>query len=289
MKEESISLNAHLETVSRLVARIENHRADIPRIEADLLLSALRDMYDAVLAMSFQTALPEPKQPNDTVKAEETIPAPLMADTEAEPVFAPEPDEQEPSAEATPQPSVEEIEGMNNNSLFEAGEETSESTTAQPDNINTLPEMSATQSEQAVEQPQSAVEKPQPEPEVKEKPHPAQPSLFDYFKAANTEKPAPRTLADTLGSMATQGHDHTMGVNKVQDLRTIININDKFSFMNELFRNNMKGYNDFIMRLNSISNRQEALEYVSGIAKQYNWDNESLIVKNFYSIFDRKF
>ena len=59
--------------------------------------------------------------------------------------------------------------------------------------------------------------------------------------------------------------------------------------MNELFRNNMKGYNDFIMKLNALNSRDEALSYVHEIAEQYKWDDESLTVKTFYSIFDRKF
>ena len=76
---------------------------------------------------------------------------------------------------------------------------------------------------------------------------------------------------------------------KVDDLRTVININDKFSFMSELFKNNMRAYNDFIMYLNSLTSREEALEYVSGVAAQYKWDEGSLAVKSFYKVFDMKF
>ncbi len=76
---------------------------------------------------------------------------------------------------------------------------------------------------------------------------------------------------------------------KVDDLRTIININDKFSFMSELFHNNMKAYNDFILQLNAMTSREEALAFVAGVASQYNWDDNSVVVKGFYKIFDRKF
>ena len=120
----------------------------------------------------------------------------------------------------------------------------------------------------------------------------AQPSLFDYFKSSAQDTPAPRTLADTLGEKAAQAaiaNNTNPRPDRVHDLRTIININDKFSFMNELFHNNMKGYNDFILRLNAIDNREEAQTYVDSIASQYSWDNESMTVKTFYSIFNRKF
>jgi len=118
-----------------------------------------------------------------------------------------------------------------------------------------------------------------------------QSSLFDYIGSKNTAtQPATRTLADSLGtSMADNSVEEKINTHKVSDLRTIININDKFSFMNELFHNNMKGYNDFILRLNSLQDRQQALNYVGEIASQYQWDNESLAVKTFYHIFDRKF
>ena len=76
---------------------------------------------------------------------------------------------------------------------------------------------------------------------------------------------------------------------KVDDLRTVININDKFSFMSELFKNNMRAYNDFIMYLNSLTSRDEALAYVRETAAQYKWDEESLAVKSFYKVFDMKF
>lgn len=120
-------------------------------------------------------------------------------------------------------------------------------------------------------------------------PHkPAEPSTpRQVADAAN----APITLADKLGLNSTVESQVGTKVShsKVSDLRTIININDKFSFMSELFHNNMKAYNDFILRLNAITDRQTALEHVQLIAQEFQWDMESLAVKTFYSIFDRKF
>ena len=78
-------------------------------------------------------------------------------------------------------------------------------------------------------------------------------------------------------------------VKKVDDLRTVININDKFSFMQELFGNNMRGYNDFIMHLNSLTSREEALAHVREVAAQYKWNEDSPVVRAFYRVFDKKF
>ena len=120
-----------------------------------------------------------------------------------------------------------------------------------------------------------------------------QESLLDLFKGEQVEeKPKVRTLADTLTKNKRNVEEQLetrVNAKKVDDLRTIININDKFSFMSELFHNNMKAYNDFILQLNAIVSREEALAYVEEIASQYNWDNNSVVVKGFYKIFDRKF
>ncbi len=117
-----------------------------------------------------------------------------------------------------------------------------------------------------------------------------QASLLDYLKQTVEEKPTVRTIGDTLGEVENGKRNGETGWNqKVSDLRTVININDKFSFMSELFHNNMKAYNDFILRLNSIDTRDEALLCVNEVSAQYKWDENSLAVQSFYKIFDKKF
>ena len=51
MKNVSKTLAAHLERINELVSRIDEHERKIPQIERDMLLSALRDMYDAVYTL----------------------------------------------------------------------------------------------------------------------------------------------------------------------------------------------------------------------------------------------
>ena len=106
-------------------------------------------------------------------------------------------------------------------------------------------------------------------------------SLLDYLG-----QPAQRTLGESLVADRPQTSSLER---KVDDLRTVININDKFSFMSELFHNNMKAYNDFIMSLNAMASRDEAMEYVRGVAAQQKWDDASATVQEFYKVFDKKF
>jgi len=184
-------------------------------------------------------------------KAEEEA-ARKAAAEELKPIFAPEPADAEPVPVV--EPVMEKIEGNLNDSLF-------------------------------VEEVTPPVQKPKKKQQES--------SLFDYFKNDSADgQPTVRTLADTLGGHGRNVEEQLetrVNAKKVDDLRTIININDKFSFMSELFHNNMKAYNDFILRLNSYSNREEALAYVAEVAAQYMWHENSLVVKSFYKIFDRKF
>ena len=174
---------------------------------------------------------------------------------ELKPIFAPEPVEQE-SAPVI-EPMMEKIEGNPNDELF-------------------------------ADEP-AAPAKPAKQTKAKSQ----ESSLFDYFKNSSEEdQPRVRTLADTLNKNSRNVEEQLetrVNAKKVDDLRTIININDKFSFMSELFHNNMKAYNDFILRLNSYTSREEALAYVAEVAAQYMWHENSMVVKSFYKVFDRKF
>ena len=138
--------------------------------------------------------------------------------------------------------------------------------------------------------------KPEPEPEPEPEPVPepehhttgAQASLLDYLKRPVEEKPTVKTLGEKV-TTGTHNLGEQLNSKKVSDLRTVININDKFSFMSELFHNNMKAYNDFILRLNAIDTRDEALMCVNEVSAQYKWDEGSLAVQSFYKVFDKKF
>ena len=173
------------------------------------------------------------------------------AEEELKPIFAPEPEGQEPASVV--EPMMEKIEGNRNDELF--------------------------------------AEKPEPAQKPLRKKQ-QESSLFDYFKNESLDGTPRRTLADTLnqgGRNIEEQLESRVNAKKVDDLRTIININDKFSFMSELFHNNMKAYNDFILRLNSYTSREEALAYVAEVSAQNMWNESSLVVKNFYKVFDRKF
>ena len=253
----------------------------------------------------------EPAPQPAPLAAKATIKTVSLADApQAEPTFAPEPVSFEPQVEAVSQPSLEELEQPGNDLLFEEtpapqpkqNEQTSlfETLQSQPSTIydalaskagSTLADSMV----KPVADPKAApYSEPAPVAAPKAEPVAVPPvesaSLIDLLKQSNstsTQEPMVKTLADMYSqnkSDAERNFDK-----KVDDLRTIININDKFSFMSELFHGNMRVYNDFILQLNSISDRETAMVAVSEMAERQNWDMESLAVKTFFAIFNRKF
>lgn len=256
-----------------------------------------------LVAPTFEETVPEAAKV--VVAATETTEE-ATKETESElPPFAPA-EAEETVSEFVTSNDMENIEGAKYDELFfgekEPDEPMQESAIMQEEAPidNTPEEIIPNTDEPAIEEAQP---KPEPEPTpVQEAKHPepeqsrTQTSLLSYLKKTAIEEPeqfsAPRTIGESLHPYSYNIEEQlTNRVNsqKISDLRTIININDKFSFINELFHNNMKSYNDFIMQLNTLQQREEALEYVSTISQLNHWEENSLAVKTFFSLFDRKF
>ena len=220
---------------------------------------------------------------------------PQVVEPEPEPV--PEPElVPEPVLEPEPKPvevpQMEEIENNGNSLLFDEVIIENEEKEEKGEMRNEKGEMA----DAVVEQEKQVEVKPEPKPEPEPEPVPepehhttgAQASLLDYLKRPVEEKPTVKTLGEKV-TTGTHNLGEQLNSKKVSDLRTVININDKFSFMSELFHNNMKAYNDFILRLNAIDTRDEALMCVNEVSAQYKWDEGSLAVQSFYKVFDKKF
>lgn len=300
MKNSIKELTEGMQRLCAVANRIVAADAAVERIEVDLLMEDLRRLYDVALVL--QAELPEVKPspakphnvhpiPDDGLLSSTMMatmaamaPAPVV---EAAPKEEPaeEPAEEEafvPDIEVNEQPRMQDLEEDDNSLLFD---EVIIEPAPTPAPVAPEPEPVAVPEPEPV-----VVPEPEPTPEPKVEPR-GQASLLDYLKYQVEETPTVKTLGDALTGAAAQrvAANHDQLVKKVDDLRTVININDKFSFMSELFHNNMKAYNDFIMQLNGIAGRDEALSRVQEVAKQYGWDDNSVVVKTFYTIFDKKF
>lgn len=319
MKKGLKELTEGMQRLCAVANRIVSEGGKASRIEIDLLLDNLRSLYDTALQLgegsaaggdddlmsstmmatraAMQAAKADVAVAADAVSAATSEPTPEPEPVPEQPADEPEAPEPEPEPDVTPAPEpepakpeepedqhmVERFEDAENSLLFDEVIIEPEPTAEPAPEPEPIPEP-----EPAPEPQQEPAPAPEPEPEPTPEPEPqhhnagSQASLLDYLK----DTPTVRTLGESLGMNATPSASLEK---KVSDLRTVININDKFSFITELFHGNMRGYNDFIMQLSDTSDRETALAIVAQAAEQHKWDEESTAAKAFRKIFEKKF
>lgn len=137
---------------------------------------------------------------------------------------------------------------------------------------------------------------PTPEPEPLTTPALAKPlpiteaaavPLHEKLKAS---QPAASALADTLRSTATPASLAERAGPKVETLREAISINQRFSFINELFNGENMDYHAAIQHLDSLSTPEQARAYVSGdLSQRYDWSRKEEHVNKLLKLIERKF
>ena len=289
-----------MSALEKMIDGMSIDEAGLPLIEKDIILERLRGMYSYVSACPTKTA-------ETKITAQEPA---------AEPLFAPA--ERADVVESVAQPIMDDVKDEGYDALFseettmpepEPAEEIAPEPTPEPEPIPE-PEPEPTPEPEPIPEPEpEPTPAPEPVPETKPEPEPMpeppaaqqketeekapnqELSLFEYL-SKNTDGKHPQTIGDRFEQNHVELGDklsQQVSAHKVTDLRTVININDKFSFVGALFHNNMRAYTDFILRLNAIDNRDEAINYISEIAQQYSWNMDSIEVKTFNKILDRKF
>ena len=122
---------------------------------------------------------------------------------------------------------------------------------------------------------------PQPDAEVTAVP------LHEKLKAGQSTAPA---LADTLRSTAAPASLAERAGPKVETLREAISINQRFSFINELFNGENMDYHAAIQHLDSLPTAEQARAYVSGdLSQRYDWSRKEEHVNKLLKLIERKF
>ena len=102
----------------------------------------------------------------------------------------------------------------------------------------------------------------------------AAPALADTFRSTAT---APASLAERAGP-------------KVETLREAISINQRFSFINELFNGENMDYHAAIQHLDALPTAEQARTYVSGdLSQRYDWSRKDEHVNKLLKLIERKF
>ncbi|OGX84001.1 hypothetical protein BEN47_17000 [Hymenobacter lapidarius] len=111
--------------------------------------------------------------------------------------------------------------------------------------------------------------------------------LHEKLKAA---QPTTALLAETLRATAATVPLAERSSPKVETLREAISINQRFSFINELFEGENMEYHAAIQHLDTLSTADQARSYVTGhLSQRYEWGRKEEHVNKLLKLIERKF
>lgn len=116
--------------------------------------------------------------------------------------------------------------------------------------------------------------------------------LLQFIPKPQTVKPG--TSQRSLNDLFTEKDgDHSLGAQfqnaKVHDLTKAISINDKFTYIKELFNNKGEEFSAAITSLNQCRNMEEAFNCLEGLKQKYFWDSTSTTYLSLCDLLRRKF
>lgn len=274
-----------IETLHEQFAIIDEHKGRIPQLEMDIIMSNIRKLYEYFYELN---------KLNTLKKNEEMLAGAIKR--------VPEPDNTELLSGEVPQAQMQDENPV-------APELVTESPLK--------PQYESTTMEPPIESPQIQSPPPDPaeilkdiasDPEPPAKPETSMPKK--EVKKAGKHGPSGRpdlfsftekeTLADKFKESGNSVH-HKLTSEKAEktvaekiskgsltDLRSAIGINDKFLFINELFRGDMQEYNKTIDKLNHFNLPAPALEYLEEVKSQFGWDENGPACQKLAELLKRK-
>lgn len=282
------------EAMSEQMEIIQQHKDKIPQIEIDLFMANVRDLYEACITLNKLNAISDtvsnPAETEaetreieaiafDDVSIRETFKFISQVEETPEPPVAQETEESSINVESSLEQELEDL------FLVEEGPEREPDTEPETES-ETEPE-SLTQHEPIV----LITPDPEPEPEpivlITRKQEPVEPFVSQPMDSPNLFSQNPTTIADKLKEEKTTMNERLQSdsqrtsvgsrlhQNQIRDLKSAIGINEKFQFINDLFKGNMQDYTLAMTQLNQFSTFEEALEYIDILKFKYTWDINS--------------
>lgn len=75
----------------------------------------------------------------------------------------------------------------------------------------------------------------------------------------------------------------------IEDLKKAISLNDKFTFIRQLFAEDHAAYEEVIKKLDKASDKDEAIVTINEVMVKFSWEEEDDAVQKFRDLIDRKF
>jgi hypothetical protein len=111
-------------------------------------------------------------------------------------------------------------------------------------------------------------------------------NLFTDIKVNDEISDLNKKLAEARN---TQSIVEKLQSKRIDSLKSVIGINDKFYFINELFAGNSQKYEDIIYTLNNFKKLEDAMVYFSTLKYKFSWDEESDAYIKLSQMLERKF
>jgi hypothetical protein len=250
----------------------------ISQVELDLLLDDLRNLYDTFKTigqenLSRKNTIERPQVSVETHTSQDTAFAQQEEEFEIEKPATAEP----VNSRHTPEPEAEPVRPVNPEPAAEIA-----ATATQNQDYSYAANETPTEL-----QPSASPETAEPQPEFTETPKPVfeqtvQPATGEV--AATPQQAAASTLAEKFNtpkslseviasSQPSAGNGPRVLLQPIADLNTGIGLNDKFSFISELFGNNPAIYEEAITRINRAVNLDEA-NWILQKYHSHEWDHK---------------
>jgi hypothetical protein len=118
----------------------------------------------------------------------------------------------------------------------------------------------------------------------------AEPGNVPLHEKLKATQPAAPALAETLRASTTPTSLAERAGPKVETLREAISINQRFSFINELFNGENMEYHAAIQHLDSLPTAEQARTYVTtDLSQRYDWSRKEEHVNKLLKLIERKF
>ncbi len=236
------------ETISEQSRKITGYEHNVPQIEIDIIMSNIRELYEAFSALNkddhYEQEKPEPAKIRTEINEVETI--------DMTNVFKDNSNKTEITKQKEPEPVYKKEAPV----ITEVQKQQEENNTVQ-DKKTTLDLFSTS----------------------------GQPTIADKYKDSKTS-----SINEKIGNTKT---DETiaskMQKKPISDLKAAIGINEKFLFINELFKGNMEDYNEAVSKINMSQNYEEAVRHLDSFKKTYTWNDNSNSLKIFRELIQRRF
>jgi len=98
-----------------------------------------------------------------------------------------------------------------------------------------------------------------------------------------------KTLFDLFEEQPQTSLQDRVSHNKIDNIRSVIGINEKFRFINELFKGDMNTYNSVVDKLNTLISMDEAERFLVSYKARYDWEEEGEVYKEFYAVIERRY